>query len=355
MNWRRLIAVPSLLLCGALLGGLAGYLYAASRGAQPQPWHEIRPRNELRAGRDDAPLDLASYRELERRLFEEVAAELDRRVARFPAFSRFDPASPTHPSRFERDWNRTWERSPEGPVLGEALLLHGLSDSPYSLHAVGELLAARGYHVVGLRLPGHGAAPGGLAGATRQDWRAAVRLGVGATGGRAGAEGLPFVVVGYSNGAALALDYTLATLQDGGGRVPDRLVLLSPAIAVTRAAALARWPLRLSRIPGLRRLGWNSIDEEFDPFKFNSFPIRAAAEIHDLTSEIEERLEWLEGESGVHLPPLLTLQSVVDATVPPVASLQRLYGRVHRSGERVGAVRRQPGSWDRRPARAPGR
>jgi pimeloyl-ACP methyl ester carboxylesterase len=258
-------------------------------------------------------------------------------VERFPAFSRFDPASPTHPSRFDRDWNLTWERRPAGPVRGEALLLHGLSDAPYSLRAVGELLAGEGFHVVGLRLPGHGAVPGGLAAASREDWRAAVRLGVAATGGRPAA-GRPFVIVGYSNGAALALDYALAAIQDGGGRVPDRLIFLSPALAVTPAAAFARWPQRASRLPGLGALAWESIEEEFDPFKFNSFPIHAAAEIHELTEEIEERLVSLEAEPGGALPPLLTLQSVVDATVPPVASLTRVYGRVRRSRDESGLV-----------------
>lgn len=325
---RRGLGALALVLCGVLAGALGTVLLSAGRKPELEPWHELRPRNELRADRRDAPADLGAYLQMETRLFDEVAAELGRRVERFPAYSRFDPASPCYPARFGRDWNRTWERSPVGRPRGEVLLLHGLSDSPYSLRAVGEILAARGFHVVGLRIPGHGAVPGGLAAATRQDWRAAVRLGVAATGGRSDAADLPFVMVGYSNGAALALDYTLAALQDGAGRPPDRLVFLSPALAVTPAARFARWAQRLSRVPGLATLAWNSIAEEFDPFKFNSFPIQAGAEIYSLTSEIEERLARLDEAPAERLPPLLTLQSVVDATVPPVASLTRLYGAV---------------------------
>jgi alpha-beta hydrolase superfamily lysophospholipase len=328
---RRLSKSLALLLLGALLGALATYLFGATRGARLEAWHRLHPRGELTAAQANAVPDLAAYRQLEARLFEETSAELARQVDRFPPFSRFNPASRTHPARFGRDWNRTFELTPAGPARGEALLLHGLSDSPYSLRAVGQLLAANGYHVIGLRLPGHGVVPGGLSVATRHDWRAAVRLGVAATGGRAAASGRPFVVVGYSNGAALALDFTLTAIEEGDGPVPDRLILLSPALALRSGAGLARWQLRLSRLPGLGKLAWNSIQEEFDPFKFNSFPIQAAAEIHALTGELEERLVRLERADDRSLPPILTLQSVVDATIPPVASLTRLYGRVRRS------------------------
>lgn len=332
---RRVAVAIGLILCGALLGVVASYLFSAAQAIHLQPWHELRPHGELRAKDRSAPGSLAEYRAMEARLFDEIAAELGRRVGTFPAFSRFDPASRTHPSRFERDWNRTFEWTPTGAVRGEALLLHGLSDSPYSLRAVGDLLAAAGFHAVVLRLPGHGTVPGSLAATSRDDWRAAVRLGVAATGGRAEAAGRPFVIVGYSNGAALALDYTLAALQDGGGRAPDRLVFLSPALAVRPAAAAARWFDRSSRLPGLGRLGWSSTELEFDPYKYNSFPVRAGAEIHDLTSEIEDRLERLEESAAGDLPPLLTLQSVVDATVPPVTSLTRLYGRVEGEGSEL--------------------
>lgn len=326
----RWLKVSALLLTGAVLGLVGALLWFATRGAQPQPWHALRPATEFTAAQAAEVGDLAGYLRLEQRLFADAASELARRVPRYPPLSRFAPDSPTSPARFDRDWNRTFELAPEGALRGEALLLHGLSDSPYSLRAVGRLLAAHGFHVVGLRLPGHGVTPGGLAAATREDWRAAVRLGVAATGGRARAERVPFLIAGYSNGAALALDATLAALEGGSGIVPDRLVFLSPAIAVSPAAALARLQQWASRLPGLGKLAWIPIEAEFDPFKFNSFPIAAAAEIHGLTSEIEERLERLDKDPARSLPPLLTLQSVVDATVPPVASLTRLYSRVRR-------------------------
>lgn len=324
---RRLVASVALFLAGAFLGLAVAFFVATGRGPQPEPWHRFHPQEELTAGMEERVPDLEAYRRLEDRLFAEVERELARRVDAFPPFSRFDPASPTHPGRFEGNWNRTWELSPPGELRGEALLVHGLSDSPYSLRAVGGALAERGYHVVAVRMPGHGTVPGGLARAGRDDWRAAVRLGAAATGGRAGER--PFLLVGYSNGAALALDYTLASLEAEDAPVPDGLVFLSPAFAVTRAAAYAGLPLALSRLPGLSSLAWNPLQAEVDPFKTSSFPVAAAAEIHRLTTEIEERLGRLEGRAGgTGLPPILAIQSAVDATVPPVESLTRLFSRV---------------------------
>ncbi len=323
-------------VAGAVIGIVVSYLALERRGEQPQAWHRLEPEGELRA--DDAARvpDLAAYLRLERDLFDEGSAELARRAPGLPPLSRFDPSSPSHPSRFDRDWNRTFELWPPGEPRGEALLLHGLSDSPYSLRAIARLLVAQGYHVLGLRLPGHGVVPGGLATVTRDDWRAAVRLGVRGTGGRAAAAGRPFVLVGYSSGAALALDYTLHALRHGGEPVPTRLVFLSPAFAVTRAAALAPWRVRIGRLPGLAKLALSPIEPEFDPFKFNSFPLAAGAELYRLTRELDAELRSLEGARPPRpLPPLLTIQSVVDATVPPVESLTRLYRHVERRQEQA--------------------
>ena len=58
---------------------------------------------------------------------------------------------------------RTTHRQISSWPRGAALLIHGLTDSPYSLRRVAEILQEEGYHVVGLRLPGHGTNPGTLA------------------------------------------------------------------------------------------------------------------------------------------------------------------------------------------------
>ena len=68
-----------------------------------------------------------------------------------------------------------YELTAEAPVAG-VLMLHGMSDSPYTLRALAETLAEQGYWVIGLRLPGHGTAPSGVRYTSAEDMSAAVRL-----------------------------------------------------------------------------------------------------------------------------------------------------------------------------------
>ena len=53
------------------------------------------------------------------------------------------------------------------------VLLHGLTDAPYSLRHVGRFYRAHGYVAIGLRLPGHGTVPAALTDVTWEDWMAA--------------------------------------------------------------------------------------------------------------------------------------------------------------------------------------
>jgi alpha-beta hydrolase superfamily lysophospholipase len=218
---------------------------------------------------------------------------------------------------------------------GVAVLLHGLSDSPYSLRGVGEVLTAAGWEVIALRLPGHGTVPAGLLDATWLDWRDAVELAVREADRRAGGR-LPLLLAGYSNGAALSLDYALRALDDPELPRPARLVFLSPGFAVPGAAAAAPWLVGASRLPGLERLAWTDLLPEFDPFKYNSFPVNAGAQIYHLTTAIEARLAALEkaGRLG-EVPPVLCLQSVVDSTIAPLPSLRRLFGRLRGAGNEL--------------------
>ncbi len=318
--WKILVLVVVCLVIGAVSGIMVLYIQMARGRADLEPWHRLKPEAEFTARRMNEIKDLEAYAALEDRLFGDIAETLSREVQEWPAMSRLDPASPTNPDTFQRNWNRTFRLEPDRVVAG-ALLLHGLSDSPYSLHAVAEHLHSRGVRCVGLRLPGHGGVPGGLTSARMEDWRAAVRLVAQDFRHRLDPS-QPLILVGYSNGAALALDYTLDALTDEDLPVPQRLVFFSPAFAVDRIVALARWQRLFSALPGMEKLAWTDILPEYDPFKFNSFPLRAGEEIYRLTTDLEKKLQRLEGESRLNqLPPVLSFQSVVDATVPAKASL----------------------------------
>ena len=49
----------------------------------------------------------------------------------------------------ERDFNRTFEVTPD-TVRGGALLIHGLTDGPYSMRAIAEQLRAEGFYSLAL-------------------------------------------------------------------------------------------------------------------------------------------------------------------------------------------------------------
>lgn len=53
------------------------------------------------------------------------------------------------------------------------LLIHGFTGSPWDVRPLGEALAARGYRVRGICLPGHGGAPEAMEQVTYRDWQAA--------------------------------------------------------------------------------------------------------------------------------------------------------------------------------------
>lgn len=303
------------LRAGALLLLL---LAAAGCGGDLQIWHTRVLSAEYDSGKADTVRTLADYRALETALFE----ELDQRIyADTPAgpdhaLQRYSSGSRADPRGAIPDWNRTVELG-VGNTRGGVLLLHGMSDSPYSLRALGTHLADRGYRVLALRMPGHGTIPSGL---TRVKWRdmaAVTRIGAAHLIERL--DGAPLHIVGYSTGAALAIDYAL---QAQPRAAPASLVLISPAVGLRPAAALAGWKRAMSYIPGLRRLAWSGLDLEFDPYKYNSFATNAAEQVYRITRSINRHI-LEDPEAAQRVPPTLVMMSAVDATVSIDAVVDR--------------------------------
>lgn len=323
--------------CGffGVLVGLMALLLPGCDGPQLQPWHTEVLTAEFTADKVDEVQTFEDYRRLEERLFQQLEEKVYARTATGPAYKlvRYSKGSAADPMVREPNWNRSFELPVENPA-GGVLLLHGMSDSPYSLRALGQALQRSGFWVIGLRLPGHGTAPSGLLSVQWEDMAAAVRLGAVHLAARIGL--LPIHLVGYSNGGALALDYTLSALEGSGLPVPASLVLISPAVGVHPSAALAGWMRALSVLPGLGRLAWLSVEPEFDPFKYNSFPTNAGEQVHRITRSVSRRLEArVRSQPGMVLPPTLVLQSSVDATVLPDAVVDRLLNLLGPNGHEL--------------------
>ncbi len=188
--------------------------------------------------------------------------------------------------------------------------------------------------MVGLRLPGHGTAPSALTSVRWQDMAAAVRLAMQHLRDRVGDK--PLHIVGYSNGAALATQYALTALADDGLPQASRLVMLSPAIGVTPAAALAVWQARLGNLLGLEKLAWQDVLPEYDPYKYQSFATNAGDQIHRLTAEIQRLLNEL-GSAGrlQDFPSTLAFLSAVDATVSTRSVVTDLFMKLPRNGHEL--------------------
>ena len=79
---------------------------------------------------------------------------------------------------YTSNWNRSFVLMPDGAPRGAVVLLHGLTDSPYSLRHIAAHYREQGFVAVAIRLPGHGTVPG------RSHYRSATRTGARPPGSR---------------------------------------------------------------------------------------------------------------------------------------------------------------------------
>ncbi|HZO80926.1 MAG TPA: alpha/beta fold hydrolase [Candidatus Binataceae bacterium] len=136
-----------------------------------------------------------------------------------------------------------------------ALLVHGLSGTPYEMRFLGERLAAAGVRVCGVRLAGHAAEPQDLGAATHAQWYESVVEGFE----RLRQFGDPNVVIGLSMGGVLA-----ARLAADQREAVAGVVMLSPAFFL---------PLWIrAALRAVRALG---------PFASRIYLRCAGADIHD--------------------------------------------------------------------------
>ena len=321
-----------LLIAGLTL--LAVRAWDVHRGPDLAPWHTFVPE-EMRAD-ELADADWNAYLAAEQRVFDEVRKEVTDDLDpsdRTPG-NRYYDGSPIYPGHFANDWNRSYVLEPDGVPVGAVVLLHGLTDSPYSLRHVARRYRELGFVAVAIRLPAHGTVPAALSDVEWEDWSEATRLAVREARRRAGAT--PLHLVGFSNGGALAMKYALDALGDGNLPRPDRLVLISPMIGITsfaRFAGVFGWP---AVFPAFAKAAWLGVVPEFNPFKYNSFPINGARQSSLLTRALQQQIARYAREGRLKdLPPVLTFQSVVDFTVSTRAIITALYAHLPANGSEL--------------------
>jgi carboxylesterase len=188
-----------------------------------------------------------------------------------------------------------------------ALLVHGLTGTPYEMRYLGEKMAAAGIRVSGVRLAGHASAPEDLGRATQENWYESVVQRFEQLRGY----GDPNIVVGLSAGAVLATRLAADQPEAVAG-----LVALAPAFFLPRGITFALKVIGLLG-PLTRRLYLHN-DEGSDIHDQSArlihptcklMPLSAPLELLRLSALVRPRLE------RVHQPALL-MHSRRDHTCP---------------------------------------
>ncbi len=198
------------------------------------------------------------------------------------------------------------------------LLTHGLTDAPYSMHALASFFQENCFRVMAILLPGHGTQPGDLLDVTWQEWEKAEAYGTD----KLAAETDEVYLAGFSTGGALSVYQAL-----GDSRVRG-LFLFSPALKITPMASLASVHKAYSwLIPSAK---WVDILPDKAIYKYESFPNNAAAQIYALIQEVQTRLH----EHTVNIP-VFTAASQDDTTVYTSATLDFMAQARHISNKLV--------------------
>ena len=291
----------AVLLGTVLMALLALRIYDALRGPPLEIWHTEVPEEFSAELMDRADWD--TYLAWENKIFDELHVEIKQELAaedRVP-INRYFEGSPIYPEKFPRNWNRSFAFEPDGAPVGAVVLLHGLTDSPYSLRHIARLYRSHGFVAVAPRLPAHGTVPAALSDIAWEDWAAATRLAVREARRRIGS-GRPLHIVGYSLGGSLAMNYALDAIENPALAPPDKFILISPMVGITafaRFAGLAGLPAVL---PAFAKTAWVSVLPEYNPFKYNSFPVNAARQPYLLTQEVQQQIMRQERRSVAETP-----------------------------------------------------
>lgn len=313
-------------ICGAAVTAVIAVVLVLNNRPDLSIWHTVKLDEEFST--DANVQDFVEYLALEDRLFKQLDTQVLDKVPTGAGYAanRFSRGSLSDPSNVPGNWNRSFQLNAPSPRAG-VLMLHGLSDSPYSMRALATRLHSSGATVVGLRLPGHGTAPSGLVDVRWQDMAAAVRIAMRHLRESVGEQ--PLYLVGYSNGGALAMEYMLDALQKGDLPAVAGAVLLAPEIGLSASAAFAVWQGRAGRLLGLDKLAWVSITPEYDPFKYGSFAINAGDLAYRITAHIQAQIDSLQDSDRLgQLPPILAFQSAADSTITATALVKNLFAKL---------------------------
>jgi alpha-beta hydrolase superfamily lysophospholipase len=89
-------------------------------------------------------------------------------------------------------------------------------------------------------------------------------------------------------------------------------------------------------LPAFAKAAWLGILPEFNPFKYNSFPVNGARQSHRLTRSLQQQIVREARQNNLQgLAPVLTFQSVMDFTVSTRAIITALYAQLPANGSEL--------------------
>jgi carboxylesterase len=210
-----------------------------------------------------------------------------------------------------------------------ALLIHGLTGTPYEMRYLGERLAAAGIRVLGIKLAGHAGTPEELGQVTQVNWYESVVEGFE----RVRAYGDPNVVIGLSMGAVLAARLAVDQREAVAG-----IVMLSPAFYLPFWTRVALRTIR-SATGFAERLyfhgpGGSDIHDaaarRIHPGS-RLLPLRAALGLTELSQQVRAKVPEI-------LQPTLVMHSRRDHTCPFAKNVDFLMGHLGSSQKRAVAL-----------------
>lgn len=207
-----------------------------------------------------------------------------------------------------------------------ALLIHGLTGTPYEMRYLGERLAAGGIRVRGVRLAGHASAPEDLGRVTHENWYESVVRGLE----ELRVYGDPNIVIGLSCGAVLA-----ARLAEDQPEAVAGLVMLAPAFFLPwrQTAALKA----VSLLGSVTRSLYLHNDRGSDIHDQSAVLIHPTCKLMPLSAPIELlKLSAIARSalSRIHQPSLI-MHSINDHTCPAKKNVDYLMQRLGSAQKRA--------------------
>jgi esterase/lipase len=208
--------------------------------------------------------------------------------------------------------NSPYEFFPSTPETGvkkkykrAMLMVHGLSDAPFSLMEMGKIFAQNGFFVRGVLLPGHGTVPADLLHVRYEEWVRCVEYGIASL--KEIAEEV--FITGFSLGGTLAIRHALKNKDLSG------LILLAPAFqfATLRVPFYTHYFRYLQYI--FPRFKWFFKQPQTDYAKYQTFTVNASIQTMHLMKEAREAIQ----KNSCQLP-IFIAASADDELISPKAT-----------------------------------